>query len=163
MVAVDPNGSTHRKSQNPCKTLPPFPPRGFARRISSNTTSPFDRPSKPEAENPGPLSTSTGVVRCSGKTRYTSIARHWTVKDRELHEKMGFQPRLEHLHRPVRRPGRAAAEEDGRWWMEDSAQNTHFRPAESDDRTCASSPHCPAALSETTALRPSAFSSASPA
>lgn len=25
-----------------------------------------------------------------GKTRYTAIARHWTVADREAHEKMGF-------------------------------------------------------------------------
>jgi uncharacterized protein YndB with AHSA1/START domain len=26
----------------------------------------------------------------SGKTRYTARARHWTVADRETHEKMGF-------------------------------------------------------------------------
>jgi len=26
----------------------------------------------------------------SGKTRYTARARHWTVADREAHEKMGF-------------------------------------------------------------------------
>ena len=26
----------------------------------------------------------------NGKTRYTAIARHWTVADREAHEKMGF-------------------------------------------------------------------------
>jgi uncharacterized protein YndB with AHSA1/START domain len=26
-----------------------------------------------------------------GKTRYTARARHWTVENRELHEKMGFQ------------------------------------------------------------------------
>ena len=25
-----------------------------------------------------------------GKTRYTATARHWTVEDREAHEKMGF-------------------------------------------------------------------------
>jgi uncharacterized protein YndB with AHSA1/START domain len=25
-----------------------------------------------------------------GKTRYTARARHWTVEDRENHEKMGF-------------------------------------------------------------------------
>ena len=25
-----------------------------------------------------------------GKTRYTARARHWTVEDREAHEKMGF-------------------------------------------------------------------------
>jgi uncharacterized protein YndB with AHSA1/START domain len=25
-----------------------------------------------------------------GKTRYTAVARHWTVADREAHEKMGF-------------------------------------------------------------------------
>ena len=25
-----------------------------------------------------------------GKTRYTAVARHWTVADREQHEKMGF-------------------------------------------------------------------------
>jgi uncharacterized protein YndB with AHSA1/START domain len=25
-----------------------------------------------------------------GKTKYTAIARHWTVADREAHEKMGF-------------------------------------------------------------------------
>lgn len=25
-----------------------------------------------------------------GKTRYTALARHWTVADREAHEKMGF-------------------------------------------------------------------------
>lgn len=25
-----------------------------------------------------------------GKTKYTAIARHWTVEDRETHEKMGF-------------------------------------------------------------------------
>lgn len=25
-----------------------------------------------------------------GKTQYTAIARHWTVEDREAHEKMGF-------------------------------------------------------------------------
>jgi uncharacterized protein YndB with AHSA1/START domain len=27
-----------------------------------------------------------------GKTRYTARARHWTVADREAHEKMGFEP-----------------------------------------------------------------------
>jgi uncharacterized protein YndB with AHSA1/START domain len=27
-----------------------------------------------------------------GKTRYTARARHWTVADRETHEKMGFHP-----------------------------------------------------------------------
>jgi uncharacterized protein YndB with AHSA1/START domain len=26
-----------------------------------------------------------------GKTRYTARARHWTVENRELHEKMGFE------------------------------------------------------------------------
>ena len=26
----------------------------------------------------------------SGKTRYTTRARHWTVADREAHQKMGF-------------------------------------------------------------------------
>jgi uncharacterized protein YndB with AHSA1/START domain len=25
-----------------------------------------------------------------GKTRYTALVRHWTVADREMHEKMGF-------------------------------------------------------------------------
>ena len=25
-----------------------------------------------------------------GKTRYTAVARHWTVADREAHEQMGF-------------------------------------------------------------------------
>jgi uncharacterized protein YndB with AHSA1/START domain len=25
-----------------------------------------------------------------GKTKYTALARHWTVADRESHEKMGF-------------------------------------------------------------------------
>jgi uncharacterized protein YndB with AHSA1/START domain len=25
-----------------------------------------------------------------GKTRYTALARHWTVEDKETHEKMGF-------------------------------------------------------------------------
>ena len=25
-----------------------------------------------------------------GKTRYTARVRHWTVEDREMHEKMGF-------------------------------------------------------------------------
>jgi uncharacterized protein YndB with AHSA1/START domain len=27
-----------------------------------------------------------------GKTRYTVRVRHWTVADREAHEKMGFHP-----------------------------------------------------------------------
>ena len=27
-----------------------------------------------------------------GKTRYTARVRHWTVADREAHEKMGFEP-----------------------------------------------------------------------
>jgi len=27
-----------------------------------------------------------------GKTRYTARVRHWTVADREAHEKMGFHP-----------------------------------------------------------------------
>ncbi len=26
-----------------------------------------------------------------GKTRYTALVRHWTVEDRETHEKMGFE------------------------------------------------------------------------
>jgi uncharacterized protein YndB with AHSA1/START domain len=26
----------------------------------------------------------------NGKTRYTARVRHWTVADRETHEKMGF-------------------------------------------------------------------------
>jgi len=25
-----------------------------------------------------------------GKTKYTALVRHWTVEDREAHEKMGF-------------------------------------------------------------------------
>jgi uncharacterized protein YndB with AHSA1/START domain len=25
-----------------------------------------------------------------GKTRYTAVARHWTVEDRKQHEQMGF-------------------------------------------------------------------------
>ena len=25
-----------------------------------------------------------------GKTKYTALVRHWTVADRETHEKMGF-------------------------------------------------------------------------
>lgn len=25
-----------------------------------------------------------------GKTRYTAVARHWTVEDRKAHEAMGF-------------------------------------------------------------------------
>jgi uncharacterized protein YndB with AHSA1/START domain len=25
-----------------------------------------------------------------GKTKYTALVRHWTVTDRETHEKMGF-------------------------------------------------------------------------
>jgi hypothetical protein len=28
--------------------------------------------------------------REAGKTRYTALVRHWTVADREAHEKMGF-------------------------------------------------------------------------
>lgn len=35
----------------------------------------------------------TGIVTfedVGGKTRYTARARHWTVADREAHEKMGF-------------------------------------------------------------------------
>lgn len=28
----------------------------------------------------------------AGKTRYTARVRHWTVADREAHEKMGFEP-----------------------------------------------------------------------
>jgi uncharacterized protein YndB with AHSA1/START domain len=28
----------------------------------------------------------------SGKTRYTARVQHWTVADREAHEKMGFEP-----------------------------------------------------------------------
>ncbi len=35
----------------------------------------------------------TAIVTCEdigGKTRYTARARHWTVPDREAHEKMGF-------------------------------------------------------------------------
>ena len=27
-----------------------------------------------------------------GKTKYTALVRHWTVADREAHEKMGFHP-----------------------------------------------------------------------
>jgi uncharacterized protein YndB with AHSA1/START domain len=26
----------------------------------------------------------------AGKTKYTAVARHWTVADRKAHEKMGF-------------------------------------------------------------------------
>jgi uncharacterized protein YndB with AHSA1/START domain len=26
----------------------------------------------------------------AGRTRYTAVARHWSVEDREKHEKMGF-------------------------------------------------------------------------
>lgn len=28
----------------------------------------------------------------AGKTRYTALVQHWTVADREAHEKMGFHP-----------------------------------------------------------------------
>ena len=41
-----------------------------------------------------------------GKTRYTARVRHWTVADREAHEKMGFPRGLGHLHRPARSTGR---------------------------------------------------------
>jgi hypothetical protein len=43
-----------------------------------------------------------------GKTRYTARVRHWTVADREAHEKMGFHGGLGPVHRPARRAGRQA-------------------------------------------------------
>ena len=36
----------------------------------------------------------TGIITLEdaggGKTKYTALVRHWTVADREAHEKMGF-------------------------------------------------------------------------
>ena len=40
-----------------------------------------------------------------GKTRYTARVRHWTVADREAHEKMGFHGGLGPVHRSTRRAG----------------------------------------------------------
>ena len=47
--------------------------------------------------------------RSGGKTRYTARVRHWTVADREAHEKMGFHERLGPLHRPARGAGGQAS------------------------------------------------------
>jgi len=46
-----------------------------------------------EAWQPSPKPFFTGVLTfedVGGKTRYTARARHWTVEDRDAHEKMGF-------------------------------------------------------------------------
>ncbi|MEP9396234.1 SRPBCC family protein [Mesorhizobium sp. KR2-14] len=46
-----------------------------------------------EAWQPSPKPFFTGVLTfedVDGKTRYTARARHWTVEDRDAHEKMGF-------------------------------------------------------------------------
>ena len=40
------------------------------------------------------------------KTLYTARVHHWTVEDRDTHEKMGFHVGWGHLHGPTRRAGR---------------------------------------------------------
>ncbi|AWC24359.1 hypothetical protein CO731_03844 [Aminobacter sp. MSH1] len=42
------------------------------------------------SEKPFMAATVTFEDAGGGKTKYTAIARHWTVEDREAHEKMGF-------------------------------------------------------------------------
>ncbi|MDB5531252.1 MAG: polyketide cyclase [Devosia sp.] len=43
------------------------------------------------APSPKPFMTVTLTFKDEGgKTRYTAVARHWTVKDRKAHEAMGF-------------------------------------------------------------------------
>ena len=49
----------------------------------------------------------------TGKTKYTARVRHWTVADREAHEKMGF-------HQGwgiATRPARGSRSEDVSWLM----------------------------------------------
>jgi uncharacterized protein YndB with AHSA1/START domain len=46
-----------------------------------------------EAWEPSPKPFMTVILTfedAAGKTRYTARVRHWTVADRETHEKMGF-------------------------------------------------------------------------
>jgi uncharacterized protein YndB with AHSA1/START domain len=42
------------------------------------------------AEKPFMTAIVTFAEEADGKTRYTARVRHWTVEDRETHEKMGF-------------------------------------------------------------------------
>lgn len=45
------------------------------------------------AWEPSPKPFMTGILTfedLGGKTKYTAVVRHWTVADREAHEKMGF-------------------------------------------------------------------------
>ena len=60
---------------------------------SSKTSAWFFTDAYSEAWKPSEKPFMTVIVTFeneSGKTRYTARARHWTVADREAHEKMGF-------------------------------------------------------------------------
>ena len=69
-----------------------FPSRGVYLEVVENQrlviTDAYDRAWEP-SEKPF-MTVILTFENVEGKTRYTARARHWTVEDREAHEKMGF-------------------------------------------------------------------------
>lgn len=70
-----------------------FPNRGVYLEVVPNQrlvfTDAYTRAWEP-SEKPFMTVTLTFEEAGAGKTKYTAVARHWTVADREAHEKMGF-------------------------------------------------------------------------
>lgn len=69
-----------------------FPNRGVYLEVVKNERLVFTD-AYTEAWHPSEKPFFTGIITFEdegGKTRYTARARHWTVADREAHEKMGF-------------------------------------------------------------------------
>jgi uncharacterized protein YndB with AHSA1/START domain len=69
-----------------------FPNRGIYLEIVENERLVFTD-AYTKAWEPSEKPFMTGIVtfeNVNGKTRYTARVRHWTVADREAHEKMGF-------------------------------------------------------------------------
>jgi uncharacterized protein YndB with AHSA1/START domain len=89
-VDVRPGGSSFFVMRSPDGT--DFPNRGVYLEVVPNERLVFTD-AYVSAWEPSEKPFFTGILTFEdedGKTRYTARARHWTVSDREAHEKMGF-------------------------------------------------------------------------
>lgn len=89
-IDVRPGGSSYILMRGPDGVE--FPNRGIYLEVEPNRRLVFTD-AFTSAWQPSEKPFMTGVITfedLGGKTRYTAIARHWSIADREAHEQMGF-------------------------------------------------------------------------
>ncbi|MDO9443116.1 MAG: SRPBCC family protein [Beijerinckiaceae bacterium] len=89
-IDVRPGGSSYILMRGPDGVE--FPNRGIYLEVEPNRRLVFTD-AFTSAWQPSEKPFMTGVITfedLGGKTRYTAIARHWSMADREAHEQMGF-------------------------------------------------------------------------